>query len=143
MGIRFTLVFPLAEERGVTETALAAWTQQTLPSDRFEIVVVADNRVPFDSESRSRLRPHDKVIRADFANLAHQFDAGVRAGSGEYLFLTESHCIPAPDCLEAMDRWLAANTGVAGACCESVPVLGQPLPTDRRHDLRGRISAFR
>ena len=41
-----------------------------------------------------------------------------------------------------MDRWLAANTGVAGACCESVPGLGQPLPTDRRHDLRGRISAF-
>lgn len=126
MGIRFTVVFPLAEERGVTEAALSVWTQQTLPSDRYEIVVVADTREAFDSESRSLLRPLDLVIHGDYANLAHQFDAGVRAGSGEYLFLTESHCIPAPDCLEAMDRWLAANTGVAGACCESVPVWVSP-----------------
>jgi len=121
MGIRFSVVFPLAEERGMTATALSAWTRQTLPVDRFEVIVAADQRAPFDPELQALLRAHDRVIRDDFANLAHQFDAGVRAGRGEYLFLTESHCIPAPDCLEAMDRWLAGNARFAGACCESIP----------------------
>ena len=124
MGIRFSLVFPLAEERGITARALSGWIRQTLPADRFELIVVADRAVPLDPDTRSLLRHHDRVLRGDFTNLAHQFDAGVRAGTGEYLFLTESHCIPAPNCLEAMDRWLAGNSHLAGACCESVPVWG-------------------
>src|SRR5262245_66307099 len=122
MGIRFSLVFPLAEERGLTAKALSGWTHQTLPADRFEVIVVANRTTPLDSETRSYLRRADRVLRDDFANLSHQFDAGVRVGTGEYMFLTESHCVPAPDCLEAMDRWLGRNPHLAGACCESVPV---------------------
>jgi hypothetical protein len=121
MGIRFSVVFPLAEERGMTSTALSAWTGQTLPADRFEVLVAADLRTEVDPELHSLLRADDRVIRAKFANLSHQFDAAVCAGSGEFLFLTESHCIPAPDCLEAMDRWLGSNPHLAGACCESIP----------------------
>lgn len=121
MGIRISLVFPLAEQRGLTNDALVAWVRQTLAADQFEVIVVADDRAALDPQVRAQLRPHDQVMRGRFANLAHQFDAGVRAGSGEFLFLTESHCLPAPGCLEAMDRFLLTNPKVVGACCESVP----------------------
>src|SRR5262245_51993173 len=121
MSARISLVFPLTEERGLTVEAFAAWTRQTFPADRFELIVVADDATPLDPALTGLLRPQDRVLRGRFTSIAHQFDAGLRAGSGEYLFLTESHCMPAPDCLEAMDRFLAANPHLAGACCESVP----------------------
>jgi Glycosyl transferase family 2 len=121
MSIRISLVFPLTAERGLTAEALTAWTRQTFPAERFELIVVADNATAIDPQLPPLLRPQDRILRGTFANLAHQFDAGVRAGNGELLFLTESHCLPAPDCLEAMDRFLVANPRLVGACCESVP----------------------
>ena len=109
------------------QTALSAWTQQTLPADRFEIIVVADNRVAV----RARVAIASPPARPRDPRRLRQPRPPVRCrafarGPASILFLTESHCIPAPDCLEAMDRWLAANTGVAGACCESVPVWDSP-----------------
>ena len=126
MAIRFSLVFPLTEERGLATQALAAWARQSFPPDRFQVIVVADDRAALDPAVQAQLRPQDRVVRGRFANLVHQFDTGVRAGSGEYLFLTESHCLPAPDCLEAMDRFLTESTHprLCGACCESVPAWG-------------------
>jgi GT2 family glycosyltransferase len=121
MTIRISLVFPLCQERGTTTESLRAWARQTLPAERYEMIVVANESVVVDPVVIAQLRPHDRLVRGQFANLAHQFDAGVRAGSGEFLFLTESHCLPAPNCLDAMDRFLAANPHLAGACCESVP----------------------
>src|SRR5262245_19633821 len=119
MLARISLVFPLTEERGLTVEALAAWIGQTLSAEQFELIVVADERTHLDPRIPSILRPHDRIVREAFANHAHQFDAAVRAGTGEYIFLTESHCLPAPDCLETMDQYLAANPHLAGACCES------------------------
>jgi hypothetical protein len=121
MLARISLVFPLTEERGLTVEALKAWTSQSMAAKRFEVIVVADERTHLDPRIPSLLRPHDHIVRGALANHAHQFDTGVRAGTGEYLLLTESHCMPDPDCLEAMDRFLAANPHLAGACCESVP----------------------
>jgi hypothetical protein len=121
MSVRISLVFPLTQERGQTAEALGAWARQTFPAERFELIVVADHATPPDPALAALLRPQDRVLRGAFTSIAHQFDAGVRAGCGEYLFLTESHCLPNPDCLEAMDRFLAANPHLAGACCESVP----------------------
>ena len=121
MVARISLVFPLPEERGMTITALSACIGQPFPRERFEILVVADDRLAIDPEIDALLRKQDRVVRGRFANLAEQFDAGMRAASGDFVFLTESHCLPAPDCLEAMDRYLVANPRLAGACCESVP----------------------
>ena len=121
MSVRISLVFPLEQERGMTADALAAWTRQTMPADRFELIVVADAAAAIDPHLQSLLRPQDRVLRGTYTGISQQFDAGVRAGRGEYLFLTESHCMPNRDCLEKIDRYLIAHPERAGACCESVP----------------------
>ena len=56
MPIRISLVFPLSQERGLTAEALAAWTNQTLPGERYEIIVVADDRIALDPAISTLLR---------------------------------------------------------------------------------------
>ena len=64
MAIRFSLIFPLAEERGLTTDALRAWARQTLATERFEVIVVADEREELDqSEPAERVEQIDTEAR--------------------------------------------------------------------------------
>jgi hypothetical protein len=119
MSVRISVILPLTEERGLTEEAVWGWVNQTLPPARTEVVMVAGDGVVLPRELTKSLRSHDRVVTGRFANLAAFYDAGVRAASGELVFLTESHCIPAPTCLEATDRFLASNPHLAGAATNS------------------------
>jgi hypothetical protein len=121
MSVRVSVILPLTEERGVTEEAVSGWVGQTLPPARTELVIVAGNGVAASRALAKLLRPHDRVVTGQFANLAAFYDAGVRAASGELVFLTESHCAPAPDCLEATDRFLTRHPHLAGAATNSRP----------------------
>jgi hypothetical protein len=121
MSARFSLIFPLMGERGITIESFTAWIRQTLSPERFELIVVADKRIDVPPELATLLRPHDRLLSGEFPHLALQFDAGVRAARGEFVFFTEAHCLPASDCLEAMDRFLTAQPQLVGACSESVP----------------------
>jgi hypothetical protein len=121
MSVRISVILPLTEERGLTEEAVSGWVNQTLPPARTELVVVAGNEVVPSRALTKLLRSHDRVVTGRFANLAAFYDAGVRVASGELVFLTESHCLPAPDCLEATDRFLARNPHLAGAATNSRP----------------------
>jgi hypothetical protein len=125
MPARFSLVFPLMHERGITLESLALWTKQSL-SQRYEVIVVADKKTCIPPELPALLRPHDQIIRGDFPELPHHYDAGIRAGSGDFLFITESHCLPKRDCLEAMERFLIAHPQLAGACTDSIPAYASP-----------------
>src|SRR5262249_19569437 len=57
---------------------------------------------------------------------AELYELAAREARGEFLILTESHCIPEPDFLEAMDRFLASSSW-DGACCRSIPICPNAL----------------
>ena len=119
--MRFSVVIPIEHERGVAESAVAAWVNQSFHPHPFEVVLVCgDEHYPPPSLTRL-LRDHDRVVTGRFANLAAVYDAGIREARGELVFLTEAHCLPAPDCLRATDEYLARNPELAGACTHSLP----------------------
>ena len=120
MPIRISLVFPLSEERGCTAEALAAWTRQTFSGDRHEIIVVADDRNALDPKLGKLLRAHDRILRGEFANLAHQFDAGMRGN--RRLLVLDRIALHAGARLPQGDGSIPhRELPLAGACCESIP----------------------
>jgi hypothetical protein len=99
----------------------AAWlTRQSLPRDAFELVLGSNGADPaVERDVADLLRPCDRVLIEHGANRSRLYDLGARAARGGFLFLTESHCHPEPDCLAELDRFLR-TTGHVGACCRSV-----------------------
>jgi predicted dehydrogenase/glycosyltransferase involved in cell wall biosynthesis len=122
-SIRFSVIVPLVEDRDMAAACLSQWVNcQSLARGDYEVLVVSDGATPeLEREIQSLLGPSDRLLREDKANRSRLYDLGARAASGEFLFFTESHCLPEPDCLLELDRFLAAH-GVDGACCRSIGV---------------------
>jgi predicted dehydrogenase len=121
--LRFSVLIPLVEERGFGERCLQGWlAQQDFPAEGYELVVL-DNGTAASLRERLRptLRPQDRILLERGAGRSELFDCGARAALGEYVLLTESHCVPEPDMLREFDRYLQ-RYAVDGACCRSVPV---------------------
>jgi hypothetical protein len=94
---------------------------QTAAGDRYEIVAVAigeDRRL--EEAVRPLLRDQDRWIEAPGLDEYEAFNTGAGQAQGEYVFLTEAHCIPDRDCmtltLEELDR-----TNAPGVRARSVP----------------------
>ncbi len=62
---------------------------------------------------RPLLRPQDRWLEIDGASSPELFNAGATEARGEFIFLTEAHCVPERDCVEAMLEELD-RTGAPG-----------------------------
>jgi hypothetical protein len=108
-GPDVSVILPLPDHRGWAERAIESWLEeQTLPADRFELIVVSDGADP-DLEVRveRRLRSRDRLLRRPGAHEIVLYDVGARAARAPMLLFTEPHCVAEPECLEELVGYLA------------------------------------
>ena len=103
-GVEMSVLLPLQEDRESGVEAVRNWTRsQTLSRDRYELVAIAPG---LDADLEERARPllgsQDRWIAHPSENEYELFNLGAREARGRFLFFTEAHCVPEPDCLEAM-----------------------------------------
>ena len=115
------MLLPLTDERGAGVNCVRAWTAQSAEPWSFEIVALASGEDDaLERSVRPLLRAHDRWIVAPGMDEYELFNLGAAEGVGEFVFVTEAHCIPEPDCLgemlEELDR-----TGAPGVRGRSVP----------------------
>jgi hypothetical protein len=105
------VVIPLEDPRGDISEHLRTWTQsQTLPRERFQMVLGADGRHPeFERQMASELAPQDEVVSAPGASLMGLYDAAARGATAPLLVLTEAHVRAEPGCLGAVAEAFAAD----------------------------------
>lgn len=115
--IAVSVVIPLLRGREADLAGIAAWTRQTLPTGRFEVVAVSPGERVRDDRARRLLRDGDRLVIAPGMAETGLWDAGARAARGRVLVLTECHAIPRPGCLAA--ALSALNEGSDVACFES------------------------
>jgi hypothetical protein len=126
--IRFTVVILLPEARGLAERCVRSWvSEQDFARDSYEVLVVSDGGEP---EIESRIQPllgaNDRVLQYAGENRSGLYDHGARAARGEFVIITESHCIAEPNFLTELEHFLASHS-FAGACCRGVPMPGNAL----------------
>ncbi len=114
-----SVLLPLQEERKAGERCVRAWTQgQDHPRDRYEVIALAPGLEPeLERAARGLLTPRDQWIAHPTTSEYELFNLGAEHARGRYVFLTEAHCIPEPDCLSAMVEHLEGGRlpGARGA----------------------------
>lgn len=113
-----SLVLPIPDHRGLADRSVRSWAlEQSLPRDRYEIIVVTDGSQPaVEARVAALLCPHDRMVTVPGGTEAHFYEAGVREARGRWIFFSEAHVIGAPDCLEQVVRALLATGAPAMAC---------------------------
>jgi hypothetical protein len=126
---RLSVLLPLQDERETAIACVEAWRRQSLDPAAYEIVALAPGAdTAMEEAVRPLLREADRWIARPGRDEYELYDIGAEAARGEFLFLTEAHCVPEHDCLEAMIEELE-RTGAPGVRGDSVPdvrgVLGE------------------
>ena len=112
----FSVIILLPGDRGVLDGCLAGWREQRYPRRRYEVLGVCD-----DAQPRAPREGLDHILRELGAHRCKLYDLGARAARGQFVLLTESHCLPEPDLLAELDGYLQ-KTSYDGACCQSEPI---------------------
>src|SRR4051794_31848918 len=100
---RISILIPLQDEREAGVGCMRAWTRgQTAEAESYELVAVAIGEDPsLEQTVRPLLREHDRWIERPGIDEYEAYDVGAEAATGEYVFLTEAHCVPERECLSA------------------------------------------
>jgi hypothetical protein len=112
---RISILLPIQDDREAGIESVQTWLhEQTAAGELYELVALAPGRDRgLEHAVRPLLRSQDHWLELDGASSPELFNAGARKAAGEFIFLTESHCVPERDCLEAMLEELD-RTGAAG-----------------------------
>jgi cellulose synthase/poly-beta-1,6-N-acetylglucosamine synthase-like glycosyltransferase len=105
-------VIPAYNSADTLPACLQALQAQTLPSDRYEIIVVDDGST--DDTAKVARASGVQVISQPNAGQATARNRGARAARGDILLFTDADCVPAPDWIEQMMAPFA-DPDVAGA----------------------------
>lgn len=104
---QITVVIPHYRDFARLDLCLKALERQTLPRDRFEIVV-ADNASPEGEEAlKTAIAGRARWVVASERGAGPARNGGVAAAHGELLAFTDSDCIPEP-------QWLAEGVAALG-----------------------------
>ena len=107
-----SVVVPVRDGARTIPALLASLARQTLPADRFEIVVV-DNASRDETAELAR-DAGAIVIQEPVANRALARNRGVQAASGELLAFVDADCVAEPQWLESILRCSPAAPLMAG-----------------------------
>jgi hypothetical protein len=112
---RISILLPIQDDREAGIESIRSWLGgQTASSGDYELIALAPGRDRrLEQAVRPLLRSQDRWLELDGASSPELFNGGAREAQGEFIFLTESHCVPERDCLEAMLQELD-RTGAAG-----------------------------
>lgn len=116
-----SVVVPLPDDRGHLEKCLRGFTQQ-------QINVPIEVIVPTAEESPERLAPlvaqFPKVrwVHRPGLRINGLYNEGAAEAHGKYLYISESHCVPQPDCLQQIyDHVREANLPAACSASDGLP----------------------
>lgn len=110
-----SVVLALADHRRQAARAIESWHRQTVAP--LEVVVVAQQ--PADpTVGELPLGPADRLVHYPSQNVNQLTDIGARLARGQLLFVTESHVVANPDCLEEVLRYFEQHD-VDAACVHS------------------------
>ncbi|HZS04375.1 MAG TPA: glycosyltransferase [Blastocatellia bacterium] len=121
--LRVSVIVTLTDERGQGRECVRMLTQgQTLAREKYEVIVITDGSYPqLAREAEKMLAPQDSLVHFPSSNEFYLYEIAARRARGRVLFFTEAHCVPEPECLEAMVRFLDIS-GCDGARCRSVRI---------------------
>src|SRR5262245_33610386 len=103
MTPRISVLLPLTDEREAGTEAVRAWLGQTVDPATFEILALA----PGDDPELERgvvplLRKQDRCVVHRDVDEYELFNLGAGEALGEFLILTEAHCVPERNFLDQM-----------------------------------------
>jgi hypothetical protein len=118
---RISVLLPLQDQRETAVPSVQAWTTQSADPADYEIIALAPGEdAEMEGAVRPLLREGDRWITRPGRDEYQLFDIGAEAARGEFLFLTEVHCVPEGNCVEAMIEELE-RTGAPGVRGDSLP----------------------
>lgn len=114
----FSVIIPTLNEEKYIGQCLNALAQQTLPLDRFEVIVVdngsTDRTLHVIADRRSMIRT--TVIRKPKCNISEARNAAAELAKGTFLVFLDADCMVSPDWLKlALDILRHGDGGVIGA----------------------------
>jgi GT2 family glycosyltransferase len=95
-----SVVIPARNGEHSLPPLLESLTAQTLPANRFEVIVVENGST--DRTAAVAAAHGARVVREHFANRSHARNAGVRAARAQAIAFTDADCIASPTWLEEM-----------------------------------------
>jgi hypothetical protein len=124
--LRYTIIIPLEFHRGQAEACLQQWAhEQIYAPDQYEILA-SGHRSSLNQEAisdyKSILRPHDKLLLYDADHDMALCTYAAQEAKGEFLFFTESHCMPEPNTLFMADKQLREHPHWAGFSGRTIPI---------------------
>src|SRR3954471_3396339 len=114
----FSVIIPTLNEEKYIGRCLAALAEQTLPSDRFDVIVVdngsTDRTLEVISECSSIIRT--TVLRKAKCNISEARDAAAGLAKGSFLVFLDADCLVPPNWLKvALNLLRRGDGGVIGA----------------------------
>lgn len=110
-GPAISVIVPAHGAERTVGATVAALRQQTLPPERYEVIVVDDGS-PDAGTAEAAARAGARVLRQPHAGPAAARNRGVRAARGELIVFTDADCEPEPDFLERLTAPLFAEPGL-------------------------------
>lgn len=95
-----SIIVPVYNGAPTLGACLRALAQQTVPRDRYEVIVVDDGST--DASAAIAAREGARVVSQAHASAAAARNRGARAARGEILLFTDADCEPQEDWIEAM-----------------------------------------
>jgi GT2 family glycosyltransferase len=117
-----SVVVPVRDAAGSLPALLAGLAGQTLPPDRFEVVVV-DNGSRDEQTAAVARAAGAVVVSESWANRARARNSGLAAARSPLIAFTDGDCRVAPGWLEALV-----------ACLERAPLVAGPVLVERNPD---------
>ncbi len=100
--VSVSVIVPALDEAEVLASCLAALTEQTVPRDTYEIILVDDGST--DSTAAVGEEWGARVIRQKRQGPAAARNRGAQAARGDLLLFTDADCVPSPDWIAQMTR---------------------------------------
>ncbi len=110
---RISVVIPHLDDIAGLRACIACLDRQTLPRDRFEIVV-ADNGSSVTLREIEAAAPGARIVRITERGAGPARNGGVAASTFPVLAFTDSDCLPEPQWLELEGASVPAGEHVAG-----------------------------
>jgi hypothetical protein len=122
-----SVLLPLQDGRDAGVECVRAWLSQDADPSEFELLALAPGEDPdLELAVRPLLRQRDRWLVKEGADEYELFDFGAERARGEFVFVTEAHCVPDPDCLSKMLAELE-RSGAPGVRGASIPEAVGPL----------------